>query len=63
MTVDEIKKEIKGLEPAVLQELSSFLLQLRRSQDPERKEEIARLIDSPPEKWVTLEEMDQRLAE
>ena len=63
MTIDEMKEEIKGLEPNVLQELSSFLLELRRSRDPERREEIARLIDSPPEKWLSLEEMDQRLAE
>ena len=61
MSIDEIKKEIKSMDDSVLQELTSFILQVRRLNDPARKEEITQLLDSPSSKWVTLDEMDRRL--
>ena len=49
------------MEAPVLKELTSFILQLRRSLEPERKEQLSKLIDSPESKWVSLEEMENRL--
>ena len=47
MSVDEIKQQIKELPPAELDQVASFILQLRRSNDPERKEEITEMIADP----------------
>ena len=47
MSVDEIKQQIKELPPAELDQVAAFILQLRRSNDPERKEEIAAMIADP----------------
>ena len=49
------------MDPVDLRELSTFLLQIRRAQDPERKNEIADLIDSPENKWVSLDDFEDRL--
>lgn len=61
MTVDEVKKELSHMEPSVLKDLTSFILKLRRSLDPERKKRLSSLIDSPEEQWVSLEEVEKRL--
>ena len=61
MTIDEVKNELSHMEAPVLKELTSFILQLRRSLEPERKEQLSKLIDSPESKWVSLEEMENRL--
>jgi hypothetical protein len=63
MTVQEVKDELKDMEPPVLQEILSFILQLKRQQDPERKNRISSVLDSPNSKWLSLDEMDTRLAE
>lgn len=61
MTVEEMKNELKRMEEPMLQEITSFILQLRRQQDPNRRELISNLLDSPSTKWLSLEEMDKRL--
>lgn len=61
MTVDEVKKELKNMDAPVLEELSAFILQLRRSLDPERKKNVSQILDSADTKWLTLEQMDQQL--
>jgi hypothetical protein len=61
MTVDEVKKELKNMDAPVLEELSAFILQLRRSLDPERKKNVSQILDSADTKWLSLEEMDQQL--
>ena len=63
MTVEEVKDEIRNMEAPVLQELTSFILQLRRQQDPERKKKITEVLDSPDSNWVSLDEMEERLRE
>ena len=61
MTVDEVKKQLAHMEAPVLQELSTFILQLRRQHDPSRKREISSKLDSSTSKWISLDEMDERL--
>ncbi len=61
MTVDEVKKELKNMDAPVLEELSAFILQLRRSLDPERKKNVSQILDSADTKWLSLEQMDQQL--
>ena len=62
MTVDEVKEELRNMDPPVLQELSAFILQLRRSQDTDRKKNVSQILDSQDTKWLSIEEMDQQLA-
>ena len=62
MTVDEVKKELRNMDAPVLQELSAFILQLRRSQDPDRKKRATQILDSPDTKWLSMEDMDKQLA-
>ena len=62
MLVEDVKKELRQMEVAVLQELTSYILQLMRQQDPGRKKKIAETLDSPKTKWVSLDDMDKRLA-
>lgn len=63
MSVQEIKNELKQMDESTLRELSAYIFQLRRSQDPERKRKISEKLNSPKAKWLTLEEMDQRLGD
>lgn len=44
MSVAEIKEEIKNLEAPQLDELAALILQIRRSKDPERKDQVSNLI-------------------
>ena len=62
MLVEDVKKELRQMEVAVLQELTSYILQLMRQQDPGRKKKIAETLDSTKTKWVSLDDMDKRLA-
>ncbi|NRA28205.1 MAG: hypothetical protein HRU10_13290 [Opitutales bacterium] len=62
MLVEDVKKELRQMEVAVLQELTSYILQLMRQQDPGRKKKVAETLDSPKTKWVSLDDMDKRLA-
>ncbi|WP_269539780.1 hypothetical protein [Cerasicoccus fimbriatus] len=61
MSVQEIKEELRRMEAPALQELTSYILQLRRVMDPERPARIADKLDSKDTKWVSLEEMEKRL--
>ena len=63
MTVEEVKNELRNMDPPVLQELTAFILQLRRSQDPDRKGKVAEILDSPDTKWLSLDEMNQQLSD
>jgi hypothetical protein len=63
VSVDQIKAEIQTMEDPDLQELASFLVQIRRSRDPERMDEIAEKIDRPENEWVSLDEFERRTAE
>ena len=45
MSVAEIKEEMKNLEVPQLDELAALILQIRRSKDPERKDQVSKLID------------------
>lgn len=61
MIVEEVKKQLAHMEAPILQELSTFILQLRRQHDPSRKKEISSKLDSTTASWLSLDEMDQRL--
>ena len=45
MSVDQIKEGIRELSPTELDQVAALILQLRRSNDPERKRELAEMID------------------
>lgn len=49
MTIDEVKNELSHMEAPVLKELTSFILQLRRSLEPERKENYPSSSTPTPE--------------
>ena len=63
MTVEEVKNELRQMEAPVLQEISTYILQLRRSLDPDRKKKVASRLDSPKSKSLTIDEMGKRLNE
>ncbi|MGF1530484.1 MAG: hypothetical protein ACFCU4_03885 [Puniceicoccaceae bacterium] len=50
MSVAEIKEEIKNMEAPQLDELAALILQIRRSKDPERKDQVSALIDG--DEWI-----------
>ena len=53
MSIVEIKEEIKNMEDAELDEVAALILQVRRIKDPNRKENLANLIDGGD--WVEWE--------
>jgi len=61
MTVDEVKNELKRMDGPVLKEITSFILELRRSQDPRRRQAIFGKLDGSDVKWLTLDDLDERL--
>lgn len=63
MTLEEIKREINFLDTEGLQELATWVSMVRRSKEPGRGQEIAEKLDSPSNKWVSLEELDQHLSD
>ena len=58
MTLQQIKDEVKSLESDELQDLTSFVVQLKRAHNPARKREIAEKLDDPSRKWVPLDDID-----
>lgn len=63
MSIEQIKEEIRRMNPDGLRHLSTSLLQVRREQFPERKQQIADLIDSPRSKWLSLDELEQKITD
>ena len=62
MSIQEIKSEIEALPAHDRKELVAFLVSLRhREIAGYRARMSSRIDDSDPSKWLTLEEMDQRL--
>lgn len=47
MSIEQIKEQIRGLPPNEIDQVAAFILELRRSKNPERKKEIAAMIDDP----------------
>ena len=47
MSIHQLKEEIKELGPVELDQVAALILQLRRSNNPERKKELAEMIDDP----------------
>ena len=63
MTIEQMKNELKRMEEPVLREIAAFILQLRRQQDPARRDTISNLLDSTSTKWLSLDEMEKRLGD
>ncbi len=60
--IQEIKSEVESLPADDRRQLAAFLVSLRHKDLAGYRAGMTRKIDDPsPEKWVTLEEMDQRL--
>lgn len=47
MGIQQLKNEIKELGPVELDQVAALILQLRRSNDPERTRKLAEMIDDP----------------
>lgn len=45
MSVDQIKEGIRELSAAQLDQVAALILQLRRANNPDRKDELAEMID------------------
>jgi hypothetical protein len=63
MNIQEIKSELESLPAEERRRLAAFLVSLRhRDLADYRARMAAKIDDRSPENWVTLEELDQRLA-
>jgi hypothetical protein len=63
MSIQEIKSELESLSAEERRRLAAFLVSLRhRDLADYRARMAAKIDDRSPENWVTLEELDQRLA-
>jgi hypothetical protein len=63
MSLAQLKDEVANLEPKELRQLMAFLVWKQNSQDEKLMAELtAKIDDSDPSHWVTLEELDKRLA-
>lgn len=58
MSVTEIKEELKTLQDTELDEVAAQILQLRRSRNPDRKKDLADLLDSPD--WVEWKKPEEK---
>ena len=62
MSIQEIKSEIEALPADERRQLTAFLVSLRHKDLAGYQGQMARKIDDQtPEKWLSLEELDQRL--
>ncbi len=62
MSLETLKREIAALDDGARRELSSFLFSLREKQWAERLREMATVLDDPnPNRWLTLDEVRDRL--
>ena len=64
MTLTTVRKEIEKWDPEQQDRLAACLSVLRMKRDPKHARELARrLDDKSPRKWLTLDELKQKLAE
>ena len=62
VSIQEIKSEVEALPADDRRQLAAFLVSLRHRDLAGYRARMTGKIDDPsPEKWVTLEELDQRL--
>lgn len=45
MSIEQIKESIRELDPFELDQVAALILQIRRTNDPERKKELSEMID------------------
>ncbi|MDA0348843.1 MAG: hypothetical protein O3C43_15320 [Verrucomicrobia bacterium] len=45
MSIEQIKEKIRELDPSELDQVAALILQIRRTNDPERKKELSQMID------------------
>lgn len=63
MSIDVLKQELAGLAAAERSQIMACLLALQDEQDDAYWATLARKIDEKdPRRWVTIEELDRRLA-
>lgn len=62
MSIQEIKSELQTLPADERRELAAFLVSLRHKDLAGYRARMSEMIDDKnPERWVTLEELDQRV--
>lgn len=64
MSIQELKEELKTLSAPERRQLAAFLVTLRHRDLAGYRERLARKMDDDdPAHWLTLEQLDQRLAD
>ncbi len=64
MTVTELKRELEKLDPEEQKVLTAYLLHLRVTRHEEWLADMDRRLDKrDPQSWISLEELDRRLAQ
>ena len=63
MSIEVLKQELAGLNPADRSRIMAFLLALQDGQDEAYRVTLTGKIDErDPARWVSIEELDRRLA-
>jgi hypothetical protein len=63
MSIEVLKQELAGLAPADRSRITAFLLSLQDGQDAAYRGVLAGKIDDrDPKRWVSIDELDRRLA-
>jgi hypothetical protein len=64
MSLDTLMHEAALLDAASQRKLIGYLVTLRDGERPEHRKEMARRIDDKsPERWLTLDQLDAKLAQ
>ena len=64
MSLDTLMREAALLDAASQRKLIGYLVTLRDGERPEHRKEMARRIDDQrPERWLTLDQLDAKLAQ
>ena len=64
MSLDILMREAALLDAASQRKLIGYLVALRDDERPEHRKEMARRIDDKrPERWLTLDQLDAKLAQ
>ena len=62
MSLETLKREAAALDDSARKELFTFLVSLREKQWAERMKRVSAVLDDPdPSRWLTIEEVRERL--
>ncbi|HEV2327182.1 MAG TPA: hypothetical protein VGY56_00155 [Verrucomicrobiae bacterium] len=61
MSIEALKRELRGLNADEQRQLTAFLVSLEDARDDAYRKKLAEKIDRPVSDFATLEELDRRL--